>query len=116
MFIIKSVRQKITHKNLYAITRKNNAGADCYFFSLKRKKEMVYPNAPVIFLFCCWQLFQNPLLAQPKTTNAGTSFQPYKYTELPLGSIQPQGWLKNQLAIMRNGSSGHLDEVYWKVK
>jgi uncharacterized protein len=38
------------------------------------------------------------------------------YTELRLGSIKPKGWLLNQLIIMKNGSSGHLDEVYDKVK
>jgi hypothetical protein len=38
------------------------------------------------------------------------------YTELPLGSIQPEGWLKNQLHIMKNGATGHLDEYYWKIK
>ncbi|MCU7549601.1 glycoside hydrolase family 127 protein [Chitinophagaceae bacterium LB-8] len=39
-----------------------------------------------------------------------------KYQEVPLGSIKPEGWLLHQLQIMRNGTSGHLDEVYWKVK
>ncbi|WP_217606802.1 beta-L-arabinofuranosidase domain-containing protein [Chitinophaga sp. GbtcB8] len=38
------------------------------------------------------------------------------YQELPLGAIQPSGWLRNQLVVMRNGTSGHLDEVYKKVK
>lgn len=37
------------------------------------------------------------------------------YHELPLGAIQPDGWLKHQLQIMRNGTSGHLDEVYAKI-
>lgn len=41
---------------------------------------------------------------------------PQKYVELPLGAIRPQGWLKEQLTIMKNGSTGHLDEYYWKIK
>ena len=38
------------------------------------------------------------------------------YTEIPLGAIKPEGWLLNQLYIMRNGSTGHLDEVHQKLK
>ncbi|HEY3372082.1 MAG TPA: beta-L-arabinofuranosidase domain-containing protein [Prolixibacteraceae bacterium] len=38
------------------------------------------------------------------------------YQEMPLGSIQPEGWIKHQLQIMRDGTSGHLDEVHNKIK
>jgi uncharacterized protein len=38
------------------------------------------------------------------------------YIEMPLGVIKPQGWLLNQLQIMRAGSTGHLDEVHAKIK
>jgi DUF1680 family protein len=38
------------------------------------------------------------------------------YSEIPLGSIKPTGWLKDQLQIMREGSTGHLDEVHAKLK
>ena len=41
---------------------------------------------------------------------------PARYEPLPLGSVQPEGWLKNQLLLMRNGSTGHLDEVYSKLQ
>ncbi|MBS1529490.1 MAG: glycoside hydrolase family 127 protein [Bacteroidetes bacterium] len=38
------------------------------------------------------------------------------YTDVPLGDIHPTGWLRDQLELMRDGTTGHLDEVYWKVK
>jgi uncharacterized protein len=41
---------------------------------------------------------------------------PVAFRELPLGSVKPEGWLKDQLQIMANGSTGHLDEVHAKLK
>lgn len=38
------------------------------------------------------------------------------YQELPLGAIKSKGWLLHQLKIMRDGTTGHLDEVYAKIK
>ncbi len=37
------------------------------------------------------------------------------YLELPLGSIQPKGWLEDQLLRMKEGMTGHLDEIYPEV-
>lgn len=44
------------------------------------------------------------------------SLAQHSYTEIPLGSIRPQGWLLQQLEIMRDGSTGHLDEVHTKIQ
>ncbi|OCW93319.1 hypothetical protein A9168_12330 [Macellibacteroides sp. HH-ZS] len=37
------------------------------------------------------------------------------YIKLPLGSIKPKGWMRQQLEIMRDGMTGNLDVVYEKV-
>ncbi|HVU44963.1 MAG TPA: beta-L-arabinofuranosidase domain-containing protein [Terracidiphilus sp.] len=37
------------------------------------------------------------------------------FTLLPVGSVRPAGWLKEQLRIQANGLSGHLDETWADV-
>lgn len=41
--------------------------------------------------------------------------QPSALVMLPLGSIRPAGWLREQLAIQARGLSGHLDETWADV-
>jgi hypothetical protein len=53
-------------------------------------------------------------VASAQQTADSLAQQPYG--EMPLGAIKPQGWLLQQLQIMRDGTTGHLDEVYGKIK
>lgn len=45
---------------------------------------------------------RSPLVAKP-------------YMELPIGTIHPEGWLKEQLGRMATGMTGDLDTIYEKV-
>ena len=40
---------------------------------------------------------------------------PKAYMELPLGAVKPEGWLLQQLQLMKEGMTGHLDEWYPSV-
>jgi len=37
--------------------------------------------------------------------------QPQQFIKLPAGTIQPEGWLKKQLDLQKNGLNGHLEEI-----
>ena len=45
----------------------------------------------------------------PETPSA---LVPLAFRPMPLGSVRPDGWLRNQLRIQADGLSGHLDE-FW---
>jgi DUF1680 family protein len=47
---------------------------------------------------------------------AGDTLVKEIFQEIPLSHIRPKGWLLHQLQIMRDGSTGHLDEVHNKLK
>jgi len=47
---------------------------------------------------------------------AGSGDTITSYTALPLDAIKPKGWLLTQLQTMRDGATGHLDEVHDKIR
>ena len=72
-------------------------------------------------LFCfLWLLHYPALGAEKNTENNYTRNNRYPllqkpYMDLPIGTIKPKGWLKEQLNRMQTGMTGHLDTVYEKV-
>lgn len=44
--------------------------------------------------------------------NAAAQLRKNPYQELPLGAIQPQGWLREMLLRQKNGATGNLDKLY----
>jgi uncharacterized protein len=75
---------------------------------MKRKTIFLLASMSVLMSF--------RILDAPKGTKEEEHFVKPMYAELPLGAIRPAGWLRDQLEIMRNGTTGHLDEVYGKLK
>ena len=53
--------------------------------------------------------------SQNNYINNRAPLKPKPYIELPIGTIKPRGWLKEQLLIQSKGSTGNLDELYEQV-
>lgn len=67
-----------------------------------------------ILLLCTWTMTVGAQNANGYIENRAPLAQK-DYMQLPLGQIRAEGWLRLQLDKMKNGLTGHLDEVYEKV-
>jgi DUF1680 family protein len=60
-------------------------------------------------------LVGEPRAGEPPRTSGPVAVSP-RFEPLPLGSIKPAGWLREQLRIQADGLSGHLDEFWPDIK
>jgi DUF1680 family protein len=66
-------------------------------------------------LLALFSLFCTLAAAPAQYPGNRAPLQAKPYLELPLGTIHPSGWLQEQLFLMRDGMTGHLDELYGQV-
>jgi hypothetical protein len=59
------------------------------------------------------KVLKTPSVAVPNAFYQGNRqpLIPSPLYKLPIGAIQPEGWLKTQLDYMADGFTGHLDEI-----
>ena len=72
-----------------------------------------------LFLFCSTLTQTNCAISEAKRNSHYITNRPplvvQPYTQLPIGSIKPSGWLREQLETMASGMTGNLDSLYPKV-
>ena len=64
----------------------------------------------------CWTLVINLCAGSVGSVSVSADTLTDPFLEIPASHIKPKGWLLHQLQIMRDGSTGHLDEIHPKLK
>jgi uncharacterized protein len=83
---------------------------------MKFRRQKVLPAVVLLMLATSSAYDPSPVCTDAADGTTHATYISPVLKELPLGTVKPQGWLLHQLQIMRDGTSGHLDEVYSKVK
>ncbi|HEX3869163.1 MAG TPA: beta-L-arabinofuranosidase domain-containing protein, partial [Pirellulales bacterium] len=76
---------------------------------------MLRAALPIAVLLTCSLAVAAPIDGQPNYANSRAPLSANRYIELPLGTIKPRGWLKEQLDRMARGMTGQLDALYPEV-
>jgi len=66
----------------------------------------------IILLFFCVVFFSCQKESKSIYPNNRSPLAENSFIELPLGSIQAEGWLKERLIRQKTGLTGHLDKIY----
>jgi len=71
--------------------------------------------ALILFIGLSLSVKSQSTISKAQSTNYPQNRLPLKqnpYIELPLGTIKPQGWLKEMLVRQKDGATGNLDQLY----
>lgn len=72
-----------------------------------------------VIMWTCFGTFgEAQMVAHPDLTQHNSNYvssrsplHPVSFIKLPVGSIQPKGWIGQYLLLQRDGLTGHLDEI-----
>lgn len=89
--------------------------------SISKSKSLRYSHYTIIGLCTSKNSQQDEHIAMVERTtfthttsnysNNRLPLLPQHFMKLPVGSIQPEGWLKEYLIRQKNGLTGHLNEI-----
>lgn len=69
----------------------------------------------LLFMAGCSEKSGEVTIQNENYTFNRSPLQANPYARLPLGDVKPGGWLLHQLELMKEGMTGHLDELYPSV-